>query len=218
MTHSDPAAITHWWRILGEIDTMLREVAEQHVTITGYSMSLGGPSASAEPPLPGGDRLDITGPWASNATYGDEATPRQVIVEWDQTVRQYRAGTDDAPPARSFAIALRFLRDEVDRILESPYAEAWCQDIEGVHGRLRALCPPTVDACHDSTPPPAEITEDMIWEALAAKPDHELSRRELTHLGINASTLTTWRHRGRITETRPGHYRAGDVIKARSST
>lgn len=215
MTHLDPTVINHWWRILGEIDTMLREVTEQHITITGYSMDLTGPTASAEPPLPGGERLDITGPWSSNATYGDQATPRQVVIEWDQTIRQHRAGADEPPPARSFAVALRYLRDETARILESPYAAAWCQDIEGVHGRLRSLCPPEVDQRHDSTPIEVTVTEDMLWKALEGRPDHELTRRDLTHLGINASTLTTWRHRGKITETRPGCYRAGDIIEAR---
>lgn len=206
---------TDYWRnILNAIDRMLTEVPDTMLTISSYSMDLAGPSASTEPPLPGGEALVLTGPWASDATHGDDTPhPTQTVIEWCETIRRHRNSPTTRRPR--YAEALRYLRDETPWILESPFHAAWCEDIEAVHGRLRSLCPPEVDDRHDSTPLEEAITEEQLWNALAQCPEHELTRRELTHLGINPSTLTTWRHRGKISETTPGRYRAGDIIDAR---
>lgn len=208
-----PIDVDHWRNRLNAIDRMLAELPEQHITISSYAMDLGRPAHASEPPLPGGDALDILGPWSSDATYGDEPTPRQVIVEWAHTV--YDAHDNVPPRDLTYTQALVYVREQVPWLLQSPWADVFRDDIDAVHGRLAALCPPVVDERHDSTPQRDVITEDDLWDALAQRPDHELTRRDLTHLGINASTLTTWRHRGKISETRPGRYRAGDILDAR---
>lgn len=207
--------ITHWRDRLDQIRDMLDQLPEQLVTITGYAMDLAGPVGHTVPPLPGGDVLAILGPWAPDATVGDDLPhPRQVITEWAHTI--YDAHGQIPPAGLRFATALRYVRDEVPWILESPWADAWRDDIDAVHGRLATLCPAgPVDETHDDTPTVTIITEDQLWDALAQRPEHELTRRDLTHLGIPASTITTWRHRGKISETRPGRYRAGDILEAR---
>lgn len=209
-----PHEIDHWRNILNAIDRMLTEVPDTMLTISSYSMNLAGPSPSTEPPLPGGDALVLTGPWASDATHGDDTPhPKQTVIEWCETIRNHRGSPATSRPR--YIEALRYLRDETPWILESPYATAWCEDLEAVHGRLRTLCPPEVDHRHDSTPLEEAITDEQLWEALEQHPEHELTRRDLAHLGINPSTLTTWRHRGKISETKPGRYRAGDILDAR---
>lgn len=213
-TDHDQAAVDYWRTILNAIDRMLAEIPDTMLTISSYSMDLAGPASSTEPPLPGGDGLVLTGPWASDATHGDDTPhPAQTIIEWCERIRAHRGSPNTRRPR--YGEALRYLRDETPWILESAAADAWCTDLEAVHGRLRALCPPEVDDRHDSTPLEEAITEEQLWEALGQRPEHELSRRDLTHLGINPSTLTTWRHRGKISETSPGRYRAGDIIDAR---
>ena len=206
--------VDHWRNILNAIDRMLAEVPDTMLTIPSYSMDLAGPANTTELPLPGGDALVLTGPWASDATHGDDTPhPAQTIVEWAHTIHDAHGAVSAA--GLRYAQALRYLRDQTPWILESRWAPAWRDDLEAVHGRLRALCPPEVDDRHDSTPLEDAITEQQVWEALEQHPEHELSRRDLAHLGINPSTLTTWRHRGKISETRPGRYRAGDIIDAR---
>lgn len=206
--------VDYWRNILNAIDRMLTEVPDTLLTISSYSMDLAGPSTATEPPLPGGDALVLTGPWASDATVGDDTPhPAQTVVEWAHTIHDARGAVPAA--GLRYAEALRYLRDQTPWILGSPWAAAWREDLEAVHGRLRALVPAEVDERHDSTPLEEAITDEQLWEALEQHPEHELTRRDLTHLGINPSTLTTWRHRGKISETAPGRYRAGDIIDAR---
>lgn len=208
--------VAHWRDRLDHIDAMLTEIPEQHITIASQRFDLAGPQHAATPPLPGGERLAITGPWAADATYGDDTPhPRQVIIEWHSTLVEHRTGT--TPARATYAAARRWLRDETPWILECPYAAAWRADIDQAHGLLQSLCPPLVGAEHDSTPPPSIITEDQLWDALSLHPEHHLSRRDLQHLGIPTSTITTWRSRGKLTETEPGKYRAGDVVALRAS-
>lgn len=206
--------VDYWRNILNAIDRMLTEVPDTMLTISSYSMDLAGPSSTTESPLPGGDALVLTGPWASDAIHGDDTPhPAQTVIEWCETIRERRGASMGARPR--YAEALRYLRDETPWILESPFSYAWREDLEAVHGRLRSLCPPEVDERHDSTPLEDAITDEQLWEALEQHPEHELSRRDLAHLGIPASTVTTWRHRGKISETSPGCYRAGDILDAR---
>lgn len=208
--------VAHWQDRLDQIDAMLTEIPEQHITIASQRFDLAGPQHAAAPPLPGGERLAITGPWARDATYGDDTPhPRQIIIEWHATLVAHRTGT--APAPIGYAAARRWLRDRTPWILECPFAPAWRADIDQAHGLLRSLCPPTVGPEHDATPPPLVITEDQLWDALALHPEHELTRGDLHHLGIPGSTITTWRSRGRIAEVKPGRYRAGDVLALRSA-
>ncbi|GAA1333871.1 hypothetical protein GCM10009592_28530 [Brachybacterium rhamnosum] len=199
---------------LDDIRTMLNEIPDTMLTISSYAMDLAGSRATTEPALPGGEALILTGPWSSDATHGDDTPhPAQTITEWAHTIHDAHG---QVPPHHlRFPQAIRYLHDQTPWILTSPWAPAWQRDIDAVHGRLRSLCPPEVDHHHDDAIEHDQITEDQLWDALALHPDHELTRRDLAHLGIPASTVTTWRHRGKVTETSPGRYRAGDIVDAR---
>ena len=205
MTHHDT---DHWLDRLADIARMLDELAEQPITITGYSMDLGGVHSTAEPPLPGGDRLDILGPWASDAHAGpgDQPTPRQVIIEWAHTIHD--AHNTIPPRDLGFDDAITYLAQQTTWILESPWARQWCDDITTVHTRLTRLCPPIVDSLHDDTPKP--ITTTDLWDALHDRPDTPLTRTDVRALGIPAATIRTWRHRGHLG---PEPWPASDIIR-----
>ena len=61
----DDQTVHHWQQTLNRIDRMLTEIPELHVTISSQPLNLTGPTVPTEPPLPGGDMLDVTGPWSS---------------------------------------------------------------------------------------------------------------------------------------------------------
>ena len=184
------------------------QLSDVMLTISGYSMDLTGIRGTTDR-IPGGDALAMRGPWAPDADHGDDLPhPDQIIREWSHTIHDHH-GT--VPPARAtWAEHWRYLWDETQRILESPWAEAWCEDITALWWRLAKL---TGNEPERPASPVRSI--DDVWAALEDNPDHELTRRDLTHLGINPSTLTTWRHRGKISESTPGRYRAGDILDAR---
>ncbi|QCR53219.1 hypothetical protein C1N80_06240 [Brachybacterium sp. SGAir0954] len=184
------------------------QLSDVMLTITGYSMDLTGIRGTTDR-IPGGDALAMLAPWAPDATHGDDLPhPDQVIKEWSHTIHDHH-GT--VPPARAtWAEHWRYLWDETQRILESPWAEAWTADITALWWRLARL----TGNAPAPEPEPLRSVDD-VWAALEQNPEHELTRRDLTHLGINPSTLTTWRHRGKISESTPGRYRAGDILDAR---
>ncbi|WP_087483551.1 hypothetical protein [Brachybacterium massiliense] len=181
--------VDYWRNTLNAIDRMLTEIPDTMLTISSYAMDLAGPSTSTEPPLPGGDALVLTGPWASDATHGDDTPhPAQTIVEWAHTIYDAH-GT--IPTARlRYAEALRYLRDQTPWILESPWTTAWRDDIEAVHGRLRALVPAEVDDRHDSTP--LEETIDLTAMADLIPEDKLLTRDEAEHFWPNRLDPTAW--------------------------
>lgn len=208
--------INHYRHRLDDIRDMHTELATTPPRVTSYSMDLAGPAATTEPPLPGGETLILTGPWASDATYGDDTPhPAQTIIEWAHTT--YDAHNQTPPARLRFTQALTYLREQTPWILTSPWATAWRTDIDAVHARLATHCPPEVDHHHDDRTPDPTISAAQLWEALEEHPHHELTRRDLTHLGIHPSTITTWRHRGQLTEARPGHYRAADILNIRDT-
>lgn len=181
--------VDYWRNILNAIDRMTTEIPDTMLTISSYAMDLAGPATSTEPPLPGGDALVLTGPWASDATHGDDTPhPAQTIIEWCERIRAHRGSPATARPR--YIEALRYLRDETPWILESAAAETWCADIEAVHGRLRALCPPEVDDRHDSTP--LEEAIDLTALADQIPGDKMLSRDEAEHFWPSSLDTTAW--------------------------
>lgn len=207
---TDQAAIDHWRNRLNAIDRMLTEAPEQHITISSYSMDLAGPTKATEPPLPGGDILDITGPWALNATYGDDPTPRQVIAEWCMTIRRDRTGQDQPIPRH--AEALRYLRDETPWILDSPWADHYQADIDNAHARLRALIPRVIeeDEPHDDSTPPEPI--DITTLGHLIPDDVMLTRDEAEHFWPHVLDNRAW---GNLREKARYHRERGMDIPSR---
>lgn len=202
----------HWQDRLEDIRHWYGQLPDQLASITGYAMNLTGPDHATEPPIPGGDVLVLTGPWAPDATCGDTTPhPDQTITEWSHTIHDAHGLVPN--PRATWTQHWRYLHDQTPWILDSPWADAYTTDIEQLWWHLARL---TGNQLDDPTPPPP-ATDTDVWNALEQHPDHELTRRDLTHLGVNASTLTTWRHRGHLTETRPGHYRAGDILELRAT-
>lgn len=187
---------------LDDIRQWLPQLSDTMTAITGYCMSLA-PVRGTAPRMPGGDALAMLAPYASDADHGDDLPhPQQIIREWVETL--------DGRARRTWTENWRRLHDLTPMILESPWADAWRTDIDALWWRLARL----TGNAPDIAPPPTRSIDD-VWDALEQNPDHELTRRDLTHLGINPSTITTWRHRGKISESRPGRYRAGDILHAR---
>lgn len=164
---------------LDDIRQMINDIPELHITVSSYAMDLAGPAPSVEPPLPGGDALDITGPWSPNATYGDQAPPRQVITEWAMTV--YDAHDQVPPPGLRFTQALTYLREKTPWILSSPWADTYRAEINAVYGRLRALCPPEVDESHDDTSQEESTDITAMWHLI---PNGKMLTRDETEMFI----------------------------------
>lgn len=181
--------VDHWRNILNAIDRMLTEVPDTMLTISSYSMDLAGPSSSTEPPIPGGEALVLTGPWASDASVGDDTPhPAQTIVEWAHTIHDAHGAVPTA--GLRYTEALRYLRDQTPWILESPWAPAWREDLEAVHARLRALVPAEVDDRHDSTPLEAPIELAALADHIPG--DQLLTRDEAEHFWPSAIDSTAW--------------------------
>ena len=184
----DDQTVHHWQQTLNRIDRMLAEISELHVTISSQPLNLAGPTVATEPPLPGGDMLDVTGPWSSDATYATDPTPRQVITEWAITI--WDAHDQTPPNPLRYTHALTYVREKIPWILESPWADEWCDDINAVHGRLRALCPPEVDETHDSRDTPATI--DLPSMANLIPDGRTLTRDEAEHFWPGALDNKQW--------------------------
>lgn len=170
------------------------------ITVTGYSMDLANVRSTTDR-IPGGDALTMRGPWARDADHGDDLPhPDQVLREWMETITEQ-------PSPGTWGECWRWHRDQTQRILESPWADAWRTDIDALWWRLAKLT-----GNHPEPTPAPEITTDQVIDALRDNPDHPLTRREISIIfNIPASTITTWRSRGLQTDHR-GHYRAGDIL------
>ena len=139
------------------------QLTDVMLTITGYSMDLTGIRGTTDR-IPGGDALAMLAPWAPDATHGDDLPhPDQIIREWSHTIHDHH-GT--VPPARAtWAEHWRYLWDETQRTLESPWADAWCEDITALWWRLARL---TGNAPDDEQ----EILQRQLADVANDLPDH----------------------------------------------
>ena len=182
--------INHWRHVLDDIRDMLDQITDTTYTIASQPFDLSGRTHPTEPALPGGDRLDATGPWASDATHaeGCDPTPRQVIVEWAHTI--YDAHGQVPPAHLRFTQAWIYNRQQVPWILESPWANTWTSDIRQTHARLQRLCPPLVGTEHDSRQPVEPIHLPSHAHRI---PDHSMLTRDAAeHFYPGQLTATDW--------------------------
>ena len=153
------------------------------LTLSAINLSLA-PARGSTDRIPGGDALAMLGPWAPDADHGDDLPhPDQIIREWSHTIHDHH-GT--VPPARAtWAEHWRYLRDETQRILESPWAEAWRADIDALWWRLARLTgnAPNDDEdtmrgaldcinARDDLPPDTRLTAkdaDRFWPGIAQR-------------------------------------------------
>lgn len=184
---------------LEDIRRWRRDLSDVMLTITGYAMNLTGIRGTSDR-IPGGDALAMLGPWAPDATHGDDLPhPDQVLREWADTI--------DGATFKSWEECWRWHWDHTQRILDSPWADGWQEDLTNLWWRLARLTGNAPEEKHTE-----EITSDMVIDALRENPDHRLTRRDLsTIFEIPASTITTWRSRGLTTDDK-GQYRAGDIL------
>ena len=164
---------------LEDIRQWRSQLTDIMLTISGYSMDLTGIRGTTDR-IPGGDALAMLAPWAPDATHGDDLPhPDQIIREWSHTIHDHH-GT--VPPARAtWTEHWRYLWDETQRILESPWAEAWTTDITALWWRLARLtgnAPANPDAqrvqadCEalaDQVPPDTRLTAkeaDLFWPGI----------------------------------------------------
>lgn len=177
------------------------QLTDVMLAITSHGPDLTGIRGTTDR-IPGGDALAMLGPWAPDADHGDDLPhPDQVLREWRETI------TEETHTG-SWAECWRWHWDQAQRILESPWAEEWQQDLTALWWRLAKLT-----GNEPEREPEPEITSEMVVDALRQNPEHRLTRRDLsTIFEIPASTITTWRSRGLEADER-GKYRAGDILE-----
>lgn len=138
------------------------QLSDVMLTISGYSMELTGIRGTTDR-IPGGDALAMLGPWAPDADHGDDLPhPDQVLREWLETIAE-------RPSPGSWEECWRWHWDQTQRILESPWAEEWQQDLTALWWRLARL---TGNAPKDDTPTMADAEE--IQRHASAVPDHTM--------------------------------------------
>lgn len=192
---------------LQDIRFMYPQLSDVMLTVSGYAMDLTGVRSSNVPPLPGGDALAMLGPHSIGYDEPDDLPhPAQIISEWADRWRE--ATRTPVRPGEKWAAHLAILQANTAWFIRQDRTGDFRTDIRAIHGRLSSLTgnsePPT---------PTPEPTPEEILDALREKPEHRLTRKELsTALGIPASTITTWRSRGLTTDEK-GRYRAGDILQ-----
>lgn len=192
---------------LEEIRFMYPQLSAVMLTVSGYAMDLTGIRGSSTPPLPGGDALAMLGPTSVGYDEPDDLPhPAAWIKDWADKWRE--ATRTPTRPGEKWATHLAILQANTAWFIRQDRTGNFRTDIRAIHGRLSSL----TGNSEKPTPTP-EPTPDEVIEALKEKPDHRLTRKELsTALGIPASTITTWRSRGLTTDER-GTYRAGDILE-----
>lgn len=147
---------------LEDIRQWREQLSDVMLTISGYSMDLTGIRGTTDR-IPGGDALAMRGPWAADADHGDDLPhPDQVLREWRETITEETRGG-------SWEDCWRWHWDSTQRILESPWAEEWQQDLTALWWRLARL---TGNAPKDDTPTMADAEE--IQRHASAVPDHTM--------------------------------------------
>ncbi|HEX7349602.1 hypothetical protein [Brachybacterium sp.] len=138
------------------------QLTDVMLTITSHGPDLTGIRGTTDR-IPGGDALAMLGPWAPDADHGDDLPhPDQVLREWRETI------TEDTHRG-SWEECWRWHWDQTQRILESPWAEEWQQDLTALWWRLARL---TGNAPKDDVPTMADAEE--IQRHAAAVPDHTM--------------------------------------------
>lgn len=147
---------------LEDIRHWREQLSDVMLTISGYSMDLTGIRGTTDR-IPGGDALTMLGPWAADADHGDDLPhPDQVLREWRETITE-------EPHRGTWAECWRWHWDQTPRILETPWAEEWQQDLTALWWRLARL---TGNAPKDDTPTMADAEE--IQRHATAVPDHTM--------------------------------------------
>ena len=147
---------------LEDVRQWREQLSDVMLTISGYSMDLTGIRGTTDR-IPGGDALAMRGPWAADADHGDDLPhPDQILREWRETI------TGD-PHRGTWADCWRWHWDQTPRILETPWAEEWQQDLTALWWRLARL---TGNAPKDDTPTMADAEE--IQRHASAVPDHTM--------------------------------------------
>lgn len=141
--------------------------------------------------IPGGDHLTMLGPYASDATYGDDTPhPTQILTEWAERI------ANTTP--RTFTAAWRWNRDHTPHILTTPYRDAWTQDIHTLWGRLA-----TLTGNHAPTPPTNRGPQDL-QAAAQTIPNHTrltLKEADMAFPGIR-NRIEVSRHREHANATK----------------
>lgn len=141
------------WR--GQLTDVILTISSQALDLTGIR--------GTTDRIPGGDALAMLGPWSRDADHGDDLPhPDQVLREWMETIAE-------RPSPGSWEECWRWHWDQTQRILESPWAEEWQQDLTALWWRLARL---TGNAPKDDTPTMADAEE--IQRHAAAVPDHTM--------------------------------------------
>lgn len=147
---------------LEDVRQWREQLSDVMLTIAGYSMDLTGIRGTTDR-IPGGDALTMLGPWARDADHGDDLPhPDQILREWLETIAE-------RPSPGSWEECWRWHWDSTQRILESPWAEEWQQDLTALWWRLARL---TGNAPKDDAPSMADAEE--IQRHAAAVPDHTM--------------------------------------------
>ncbi|PMC76391.1 hypothetical protein [Brachybacterium sp. UMB0905] len=108
------------------------QLSDVMLTITCHAMDLTGIRGTTNR-IPGGDALAMLGPWAPDADHGDDLPhPDQILREWMETITEQ-------PSPSSWEECWRWHWDSTPRILESPWAEEWQQDLTALWWRLARL-------------------------------------------------------------------------------
>ena len=141
------------WR--GQLTGVILTISSQALDLTGIR--------GTTDRIPGGDALAMLGPWSRDADHGDDLPhPDQVLREWRETItEQTHRG--------SWEECWRWHWDTTQRILESPWAEEWQQDLTALWWRLARL---TGNAPKDDAPTMADAEE--IQRHAQAVPDHTM--------------------------------------------
>lgn len=138
------------------------QLTDVMLTITSHGPDLTGIRGTTDR-IPGGDALAMLGPWSRDADHGDDLPhPDQVLREWRETVTEetHRGSWEEC---------WRWHWDQTQRILESPWAEEWQQDLTALWWRLARL---TGNAPKDDVPTMADAEE--IQRHAQKVPDHTM--------------------------------------------
>lgn len=147
---------------LEDIRAWKGQLSDTMLTVSGYSMDLTGIRGTTDR-IPGGDALAMLAPWAPDADYGDDLPhPDMLLREWMETIAE-------RPSPGTWEECWRWHWDSTQRILESPWAEEWQQDLAALWWRLARL---TGNAPKDDAPTMADAEE--IQRHAQAVPDHTM--------------------------------------------
>lgn len=176
------------------------QLTDVMLTVSAYSMDLTGIRGTTDR-IPGGDALAMLGPWAPDADHGDDLPhPDQVLREWRETI-------SETTHRGSWEECWRWHWDHTPRILESPWAEGWQQDLTALWWRLARLTgnAPTdpdahrvqadCEAVRDDIPADTRLTAkeaDLFWPGIEARlKDDRHHNRPIPNRGTDRTYLVS---------------------------